>query len=258
MGRLAVTEIKDRTGRPQLVSASDRTAIVDQRSILRRQLANIQHIQMFSDIPVEDSTAIVANAREKHFGRRQTLFLEGEPARNVYVVLSGCLKLSQVGPNGQEVILRLTAPGDVLGAIGTGSENYCEARTLQPSSALVWGSGDFQALVERFPTLRSNIVGVLERQINELDIRFREVATQKVAPRLSSQLARLSRQVGRQVDGLVEIGLSRRELAQLTGTTLFTVSRLLSQWEALGILSARREAVLVRNLPGLLELSTEE
>ncbi len=258
MQRLGFTEIKHRAERFQLASAEDRTADVDRKNILKRRMVSIQQTQMFSDIPLADGMAIVANAHERQFGRRQTLFVEGEPARYVYLVLSGCLKLSQVGTNGQEVILRLNGPGDVLGAIGTASENYCEARTLQQSSALVWGSGEFQGLLDGFPVLRRNMAGVLERQLNELDIRFREVSTQKVAPRLSSQLARLSKQVGKQVNGEVEIGLSRRELAQLTGTTLFTVSRLLSQWEEQGILSARREAVLVRNLPGLLELSTEE
>ena len=59
-------------------------------------------------------------------------------------------------------------------------------------------------------------------------------------------------------DGYVEIALSRRELAQLTGTTLFTVSRLLCQWEAQGIVSARREVVLVHDVTALTELSREE
>ena len=76
-----------------------------------------------------------------------------------------------------------------------------------------------------------------------------------MAPRLGSQLVRLLNQIGRTVNGDVEISLSREELAQLTGMTLFTVSRLICQWEQLGIVAARRKAVLVRNLPALIELS---
>ena len=64
--------------------------------------------------------------------------------------------------------------------------------------------------------------------------------------------------MGREAGGAIEIGISREELAQMTGTTLFTVSRLLCQWEEKGIVSARREAVLVRNLPALIELSQQE
>ena len=52
-------------------------------------------------------------------------------------------------------------------------------------------------------------------------------------------------QIGKTVNGSVEIGLSREELAQMTGTTLFTVSRLLSAWEARGMVRPRREAVTI-------------
>jgi CRP-like cAMP-binding protein len=90
-----------------------------------------------------------------------------------------------------------------------------------------------------------------------MEERFREISTQKVAARLSHQLIRLLKQLGRGTDQIVEIGLSREELAQLTGTTLFTVSRLLSQWEKQGIISSRREAVVVCNVQALAALSEE-
>jgi CRP-like cAMP-binding protein len=56
-------------------------------------------------------------------------------------------------------------------------------------------------------------------------------------------------------EGPFEITLSRAELAQLTGTTLFTVSRLLCQWQTLGIVKIRREAVLVQDVTALTRLS---
>jgi CRP/FNR family transcriptional regulator, nitrogen oxide reductase regulator len=213
------------------------SAGMDLNSIVQRRVASVRQMEMFANISPADSANIVTNARERHFERRQALFVEGDPARHVFLLLSGCLKISQVG---------------------TASENNYEARALQPTVALLWDRREFQSHMERYPALRANIAIVLERQLDDLDIRFREVSTQKVGSRLSSELARLSRQMGKNVGGQVEIGLSRRELAQLTGTTLFTVSRLLSQWEAQGLLSARREAVLLRDLRGLLELSSEE
>jgi len=120
---------------------------------------------------------------------------------------------------------------------------------------LAWDKPIFEALSQRLPTLRRNTARILEERLQEMQERFREIATEKVAPRLSSELVRLLHQVGRRVNGHVEISLSREELAQLTGTTLFTVSRLLCQWEVRGIVSSRRETVLVRNLPALIELS---
>ena len=229
-------------------------------SSLRRRAASVQQFAAFSDIPVAHCITIVSTAQERQFSRRQTIFFEGDPVRQVVLLVSGFAKIMQLGANGNEVILRLTEPGDVLGGVGkcAGCEHCSTAVTVQPATALVWETAQFEAISERYPLLRRNLAHVLERRLNELEVRFREISTEKVAPRLSSQLVRLLDQVGRQADGHVEIALSRRELAQLTGTTLFTVSRLLCSWESRGIVSARREAVLVHNVPALRELSREE
>jgi CRP-like cAMP-binding protein len=60
--------------------------------------------------------------------------------------------------------------------------------------------------------------------------------------------------MGQPVNGTVEVSLSRGELAQMTGTTLFTVSRLLSAWEADGIVKPRREAVAICDVESLRAL----
>jgi CRP-like cAMP-binding protein len=132
------------------------------------------------------------------------------------------------------------------------------AQALRVSTALSWDTAVFEGLSLRYPTLRRNVARILCQQLEELEERFREVSTEKVAARLSHQLVRLLNQVGLRVNGKVEISLSREELAQLTGTTLFTVSRLLSEWDQQGIVSTRREAVAVRDLQALVELSERE
>jgi CRP-like cAMP-binding protein len=69
---------------------------------------------------------------------------------------------------------------------------------------------------------------------------------------------RLLKQVGRPARGGIEISLSREELAQMTGTTLFSVSRLLSKWGEEGFVLPRREAVVVLDAGRLAELSIAE
>jgi CRP-like cAMP-binding protein len=238
---------------------------LDANSIMSQRAATVQRFALFAGIPQADCIKIVSTAQERHFSRRQTIFFEGDPIKHVVLLTSGCVKITQVGPNGQEVILRLNGPGEMVGALGLSpcsgrlcDEHCSTARTVEPSSALVWETAQFDAISERFPFLRRNTAHVLEQRLHELEERFREISTEKVSPRLSSQLVRLLKQVGKPEEGNVEISLSRLEMAQLTGTTLFTVSRLLCQWEEQGIVSARREAVLVRNVPALIELSQQE
>ena len=71
-------------------------------------------------------------------------------------------------------------------------------------------------------------------------------------------LLRLVKQVGKESHGGVEVSLSREELAQMTGTTLFTISRILSKWGEQGFVLPRREAVLVRDQQRLVEVGAEE
>jgi CRP/FNR family transcriptional regulator, nitrogen oxide reductase regulator len=227
---------------------------------LNRRAARVLPFPLFAGISSPDCMKIVSAAHQKDFLRRQTIFREGDPVRQMLVLTSGCAKITQLGQNGTEVILRLNGPGDVVGVFGdcSGVNHRSTARSLQLSSALIWEAAVFETLMERFPILRRNTVRILGERLLELEERFREVCTEKVASRLSSQIIRLLDQVGRRVNGTIEISLSREELAQLTGTTLFTVSRLLSEWEQRGILVTRRKAVSVRNLQALEELSESE
>jgi CRP/FNR family transcriptional regulator, nitrogen oxide reductase regulator len=229
-------------------------------SLLNDRIALVQRYALFCDISATECASILASAHERHFSRHQIIFLAGDPIRQTLLLTSGNVKVTQAGQNGCEVILRLNGAGESVGPLGmsTRGEHCASAHALETCTALAWDASAFEALAERHPVLRRNMIRILETHLQEMDARFREISTEKVSPRLSSQIVRLLNQVGKRNNGHIEISLSREELAQLTGTTLFTVSRLLCQWEVRGIVSARREAVLVRNIQALIELSQEE
>jgi CRP/FNR family transcriptional regulator, nitrogen oxide reductase regulator len=226
----------------------------------RRRVTTVHSFPLFADIPIEACREIVAQAQTKDFSRRETIYQEGDSIRRIILLISGCVKITQLGENGSEVILRLNGIGDVIGKIDTQKHaRHCsKAQTLSASTALIWDASVFEALSVRFPALRKNTLRSISTQLEELEQRFREISTERVASRLSREIVRLLAQVGRVVNGTVEIALSREELAQLTGTTLFTVSRLLSDWDQRGIVSARREAVSVNDLVALQQLAERD
>jgi CRP-like cAMP-binding protein len=88
-----------------------------------------------------------------------------------------------------------------------------------------------------------NMNRILAARLQELEERFREVATEAVASRLGLALLRLSKQVGKSTSEGVQISLTREELAQMIGTTLCTVSRVLSRWAQTSYVIPCREAV---------------
>ena len=208
---------------------------------------------LFSGMLSGDYRRISAAARVKEFARGELLYIEGDPVQQVLLLTSGFAKITQLGMSGTEVILRFGVPGDVLGAAGlSATGQHCTtAQAFRLCRALVWEAPAFKALVERFPVLHQNMVRILGEDLLELEERFREVATERVGPRVARQLVRLLEKIGRPVDGAVEVGLSREDLAQMTGTTLFTVSRLLSAWEARGMVRPRRESVTIYDIQSL-------
>jgi CRP-like cAMP-binding protein len=216
------------------------------------------HPPLFSGIMAGDYTGIAAAARVKEFARGETLYFEGDSVRQILLLTSGFVKLTQLGLGGAEVILRLGGPGDVIGVADLAEGRHrTTAQAFRLCRGLVWDAAAFKALVARFPVLHQNMVRILDGHLLELEQRFREVATERVGPRVARQLVRLQEKIGQPVDGAVDISVSREELAQMTGTTLFTISRLLSAWEARGMVKPRREAVTICDVQSLRAVCDE-
>lgn len=216
--------------------------------------------RFFSGILPTDYTGICRAARVKQFARGEMLHFEGDAVERISLLTSGSAKITKFSQGGEEVILRLAVPGDVLGAVGLfSSGRHCStAEAFRACQALVWDARVFEDLVKRFPVLHQNMAAILHEHLRELEDRFRDMATGRVGPRVALQLLRLLKTIGRQIDAEIEISLSREELAQMTGTTLFTVSRLLSAWEARGVVRPRRQAVAICDVPSLCAISEED
>lgn len=211
---------------------------------------------VFSGISRTECSQIGATARTRVFSRHEVIFVEGQPIRHVLLIKNGCLKLTQVSQDGSEVILRLSGAGEIVGvlALSANSRHTCSAHVVESCTGLLWDALKFESYLEHLPALRKNVARILSDRLDELEQRFREVATEKVGVRVAHELTRLLKQVGRPLNGGIHIGLSREELAQMTGTTLFTISRLMSEWEQLGYVLPRREAVLVRDPQSLSKI----
>ena len=225
-------------------------------SRLDHTAAFARHFSLFSGASLATCREIVSVAHERNFESAQVIFCQGDSARQVLLLTAGCVKLLQVGANGHEVMLRLNGPGELIGIAESHIRKHnATAQAQQPCTALAWDVSTFEAIYERHSFVRRNMLNILFQSLEDMHERFREISTERVATRLSSEIIRIMHRVGRQVNGQIEITISREELAQLIGTTLFTVSRLLSDWDRQGIVVARREAVSIRNLAALVELS---
>lgn len=191
--------------------------------------------------------------------RGHVLARQGEPARSFYLVESGFLKVLQLTAEGTELIVRFVAAGEPFGGVvALGDAPYPVSATVaQPSTLRSWSREAVNELLAQTPQVRVNIMREMAMHMTDALTRVRELTTSRVGPRLAHTLLRLSRQCGTQVpDGvLISHPLTRQELADLTGTTLYTVSRTLAKWESMGLLESRNHCLLLRSLAKLEDLA---
>jgi CRP-like cAMP-binding protein len=210
---------------------------------------------LFAGLTRSECQQIASWGRLRTFIRDEVIFIQGQPIQSLILFLAGCAKLTQLSPGGYEVILWVKGERETIGIHGDPSGgtcvHNCSARAMEQCTALLWDYPLVQRLFGEFPKIRANISQILSDHLTELQERFREIATERVANRLALALLRLTKQVGRPHVAGTQVSLSRAELAQLIGTNLFTTSRILSKWNETGVVLTRREAVVVRDLKRL-------
>ncbi len=197
----------------------------------------------------------------RDYAREQMLFSQGDPADTFFLVDTGSVKLIQSTPEGKEMIVRFIRPGEVIAAVALlpGGRFPVTAVASEASRVAAWSSARMRELVQTHPQLHANIMSAMAMHMQDALSQGRELATSRVPQRLAAMLLRLADRGGSEVpDGvLVEQALSREEMAEMIGTTLFTVSRILSEWQEAGIVSTRRQHVVLHDRNRLSELARQ-
>lgn len=247
------------TARLSLGGTASREAITRESNFAERVVMMCASA-LFSGLTENECMEIASCARARTFARDEILFTQGQSSRSLVMIQTGSIKVTQLSANGNEVILRMTGAGDPVGMPSdfASCSHSCSARAMEQCHTLVWEYSRLQALLAQYPQIGRNVSKILLSQLTELQERFREVATEKVAQRVALALLRLVKQVGKPAKGGVEVSLSREELGQMTGATLFTISRLLSKWGEEGFILPRREAVVVLDSQRLAQVGEGE
>ncbi len=210
--------------------------------------AAIRRVAVLKSASEDDVQRIAQMGVERFVEEGGFFFFQGDPAEFAYILISGRAKLCQISPDGQQVNLRVVVPCNLFGAIGAVQEGAVYpacAQALEDSAALAIPSDGFRHLLEERPHLSLGLMKLMTGYIQELQERYRENVTERVEQRVARVLLRLVAQGGQRTAQGIELAFSRQDLAEIAGTTLYTVSRILSGWERKGLLIAGRERVII-------------
>jgi CRP-like cAMP-binding protein len=223
--------------------------------------ASLRRVSVFREATDDDLKLFVENSILRTIEEGEFFFFQGDPAMYFYILTSGRAKLLQSNPAGQQVNLRTINEWQMFGALGAvraGATYPATAQALEPSTALAIESSFLHTMLEDRPYLNFSLMQLMTSYIQEMQERYRELATERVERRIALTVLRLASQVGERSSGdemIIELPLSRQDVAEASGTTVFTVSRVLAEWERRGLVEAGRERVVIRNPHGLVQVS---
>ncbi|MBT5433313.1 MAG: Crp/Fnr family transcriptional regulator [Rhodospirillaceae bacterium] len=184
-----------------------------------------------------------------------TLFVQDDPAANLYLLHDGRIKISQLTPTGDQIVMRYLGSGDMFGCmVLSGMLSYpATANAIGDCSVLRWSKKVMGELLEEHPLLATNTLTTVGIRMRELQERLGELANERVEQRIARTVLRLVVQAGERAEDGIRIGfpILRQDIADMTGTTLHTVSRTMSSWESHGLAKLGRRRVTVTDMDGV-------
>jgi CRP-like cAMP-binding protein len=131
------------------------------------------------------------------------------------------------------------------------------ANAVVDSVSLVWPTAIWPRLSLAYPSLVTNTLRTVGSRLQDAHTRVVEMSTEQVERRIAHALLRLAEQSGRSVNGgiLIDFPISRQDVAEMTGATLHTVSRVLSAWEEKGLVESGRQKITLTDPDRLSRLA---
>ncbi len=202
----------------------------------------------------------LASATQRKLPAGAVLFRQGDAPTHLFVLTSGRVKVGQVSGAGSPLTIGFMGPGDPVGCVAVFRQVPYPATAMAVTdiAALAWPASAVASLLERIPQISANALNMVGARTEEMVNRLREMATERVEMRIAKTLLRLGETSGNVAESGLEIGflISRQDVAEMAGTDLYNVSRVLSRWKREGLIDSRRQRITIRHPSGLSRIAS--
>lgn len=213
----------------------------------------------FSKLSLTQISTIIEQASCRRHNAGSTVFQEGEIADRFFLLLDGVVRVIRLTKEGEQVISLHIPSGQLFGiAKALGRASYpATAVAATDLLCLSWPMSLWDNFVANYDGFASETYKTVGARLGEMNDRIMEMATQHVEQRIANVILRLINQTGRKTEGGIEIDfpITRQDISEMAGTTLYTVSRLLSSWEKQGLIESGRKRIIVRDAHKIVLIS---
>lgn len=212
----------------------------------------IKSTSLFEGLSGEEVETISKLIFEKKYGKGETIFFEGDEADGFYIVSSGQIKVFKMNPMGKEHILHIFGPGEPVGEVPVFSKQPfpANAEALVKSSTLFFPRKDFVALIENNPSIALNMLAVLSRRLRQFATQIENLSLKEVPARLAGYLLYIAEE--QKNEGVVQLPVSKGQLASLLGTIPETLSRIFARMSDEGLIQVEGRSITILDRQGLM------
>jgi CRP/FNR family transcriptional regulator len=176
--------------------------------------------------------------------------MEGDPSQWFYIASQGKIKIIKHTLSGKDIILEVKSPGEIFCCAGIlDNRPYPEsAKAMNAASVIRMSRQNLLKILEEYPLLNSEIAKYASDMLKDAHEMIKNIATEKVEKRIASMLIKLSEKDGVEDSGYRKIDflLTRRDLAEMVGTTTETCIRTMSKFQKQGVVKASGSEILVK------------
>jgi CRP/FNR family transcriptional regulator, nitrogen oxide reductase regulator len=197
----------------------------------------------------EDVAPIVGAATLRRIPARSVMTREGHDAEKLFLFLEGRGRTFATTSGGEKVILLGVFPGEVAGgrtALREPMKYLVSSETVVDSSALVWSRSVFLPFLTKHPRLLENGLLTASDYLESYQELLIAASHDTAGKRVARALDGWAKSIGKKVDEGLGLNINNEELANQANVTIFTVSRLLSEWQRKGLLVKSRGKVVIR------------
>ena len=220
----------------------------------------VANLSMFAGLAPAEQDDLLREARSIRYPKGSAVFEQGAEADRFFVLLHGHLRVEKTTAQGHQTVVRYVSAGELFGVAQAMNLSHYPATAVAAvdSIALAWPSSSWARLTARYPSLAGSAMQTIGNRLQDTQARVIEISNEQVEQRVAHTLLRLAKQAGRKVEAGIEIDfpISRQDVAEMTGATLHTVSRILSAWETQGLVEGGRQRIVLRD-PDRLHLLAE-
>jgi CRP-like cAMP-binding protein len=204
---------------------------------------------LFEGLSCEIAASVAGSASVRQVGAGTTLFHQGDPSDYLMLMADGVARLTQLSPGGAQTTLGIAGPRAVIGCVAAFQQfpYPATATAIAKSTVLSWETLQFYDLMRQYSVLAENMLHIVSAHAHELGARVVELSSKRAEPRIADALMRLASQAGTEVETGIQLAfpVTRRDLAGMAGVTHFTISRILNQWQSVGLITSGRRRLTI-------------